>query len=97
MKDVVTLKANGKEVSVSGADFEKASKGETPEQLSFTFESQFSDIALKETIRGVKAITREAIRFGATVGEVRLMLDILTHRKPIILAAINAIEESLLD
>ncbi len=97
MENTVTLKANGKEVTVSGDNFEKAAQGEKPEQLSFTFQPQFSDIALKEAVRGIKAITKEIIRLGGNERIVRSTLDLLAIQNPIIFAAANAIEESLPD
>lgn len=97
MGETVTLKARGREVTVSTEEFARAAQGEKPEQLTFTFEAQYSSIALKEAIRGVTVIAREAIRLGATHSEVRLMLDLLVVRKPIIVAAVTAIEDALPD
>ena len=95
--DDVTPKAIGREVTVSGEGFAEAIQEVESEQLTFTFEAQYSSIALKEAIRGVTVIARDAIRLGATHNEVRLMLDLLVVRKPIVVAAVTAIEEALPD
>lgn len=65
------------------------------EQLEFVFGPQFSDIHLKEAIRGVKAITKEAIRFGADGEAVSKILQILAVGNKMVYAAANAIEEAL--
>lgn len=95
--DEVTLEANGREVTVSGDDFKKAAQGEKPEQMTFTFLAPFSDIAIKEAVRGVKSLTREIIRLGGNERIVRSTLELLAMQNPIIYAAANAIEESLPD
>lgn len=61
--------------------------------LSFKFKQQFSDIALKEAVRAVKAITREAIRLKGTDADVSAMLEILSQKNAIVQAAADAIQE----
>lgn len=92
MAESVTIEARGKKAEMSGDDFERASQ-----QLIFNFEPQFSDIQLKETVRGIKALTREIIRLGGNERITRSTLELLSIQNSIIDAATNAIEEALLD
>lgn len=95
--DDVTPKAIGREVTVSGEGFAEAIQEVESEQLTFTFEAQYSSIALKEAIRGINSLTKEIIRLGGNERIVRSTLDLLAIQNPIIFAAANAIEESLPD
>jgi len=82
---------------VSGDDFEKASRRKLPGQLEFDFHALFSDMAIKEAIRGVKALTKEIIRLGGNERIAKSTLELLSIKNEIIYAAVNAIEESLPD
>ena len=106
--DEVTLKANGREVTVTGDDFEQVSRqaaivraeeavSELKEafQLEFEFGAIYSDIALSDAKRHVKAITRAGVRLGVIEEGIKLALETMAIACPIIIAAINAIEESL--
>jgi len=66
-------------------------------QMELSFATQYSDIALKDAVRGVKVIAREAIRFGAKAYTVKAMLEILSTTNPIIYAAADAIDEAIPD
>lgn len=66
-------------------------------QMEFVFGPQYSDIALKEAVRGVKAITKEVIRFGGDGDTASRILQILAEDNAIVYAAANAIEEALPD
>ncbi len=87
----VTLKAKGREVTVSGKELAEAA------QLMFSFDTQYSDIELKEAVRGVKTIAREAIRFGASRVTVSHILQLLDDENDIVSSAANAIDEALQD
>ncbi len=39
-------------------------KAKEPVQMRLPFERPYSDIQMRETMRGIKAITRELVRFG---------------------------------
>lgn len=94
--DTVTLKFKGREATASGDDFGKLTKG-VPEQMRFTFEAQYSDIELKETVRGIKALTREIVRLGGNERIARSTLELLSVKNPVIDVAACAIEEALAD
>ena len=66
-----------------------------PVQMEFYFSAQYSDIALREAVRGVKAITKEVIRFGGDSEMTARILGILAEDNGIVYAAAEAIEEAL--
>lgn len=70
---------------------------EKPEQLHLDFKRQYSDIRLKEAVRGVKAITKELIRFGLSEKMVSGLMETISIWNPIILAAADAIDEAIPD
>jgi len=74
-----------------------AGKDSNPIQLvlDLDFKVQYSDLALREAVRGIKAITRETIRLGAGDVTVSAMLSTLAIGHPIVYAAVDAIEEQI--
>jgi hypothetical protein len=66
-------------------------------EWNLDFKRQYSDIALKEAVRGVKAITKECIRFGLTEDAVTDIIQTLGIGKPIVLAAVEAIDDKIAD
>lgn len=64
-------------------------------QMELSFRRPYSDIALREAVRGVKAITREMIRFGIIEKHVGEIMQILAINNPMIYAAVDAIEEQI--
>ena len=108
--DEVTLQANGREVTVSGEDFEKAGNGITGEeqeykqrleelldayQLEFDFGLVFADATLKEAIKHVKAITKAGINLGVPESSIKGALQTMAIGTPIIKAAINSMDAAL--
>ncbi len=81
------------EVEVKGL----AEGKERPVQMQLTFRRVYSDAAIKEAMRGVKAIIKEAIRFGADQDQVRAILDDLIDVNPIVMSAIDLIDEKLME
>lgn len=93
-----TLKYKGRTVEMNDENVAAAMKlGNEPVQLNLTFGRVYSDLALKETIRGVKAIARELIRLGFDKESVTEILILLGGGKPIIVSAIDAIDDALAD
>lgn len=72
--------------------------GETkqPVQMQLPFARPYSDIALKEAIRSVKTIAREMIRLGLDEDIICHNMQTLGRIKPIIAAAIDAMDEKIL-
>lgn len=66
-------------------------------QMELSFRRPYGDIAIKEAVRGIKAITKEAIRFGAVEEQVAAILEILSVTNPIIVSGIDAIDDALSD
>lgn len=68
-----------------------------PEQLEwdFDFDIQYSDTRLKDAVRGLKTIAREAIRLGATKRTVNGIMELLAIGNPIVHSASDAIEEQI--
>lgn len=68
---------------------------ETGEQLTFTFSKQFSEVAMAEAVRGVKAIMKEAFRLGADVRTIRMILEPFVMMNPIVKEALEVIEDNI--
>lgn len=66
-----------------------------PEQLTFTFSKQFSEVAMAEAVRGVKAIMKEAFRLGADVRTIRMILEPFVMMNPIVKEALEVIEDNI--
>lgn len=70
--------------------------GKQPVQMSLPFGRVYGDIAIKEAIRGVKAITKELIRFGADKRQVTLLMNAISEEHPIVMEAIDLMDEKLM-
>ena len=66
-----------------------------PKQLLLNFSVSYNDIALKDAIRGVNTIIKEAVRFGADQDATKKMLEVLAEQNSIVLDALDAIHEKL--
>jgi hypothetical protein len=71
--------------------------GKEPVQMTLTFRRVYSDAAIREAMRGIKAIIKEAIRVGAGQEQVKGLLDILIEVNPIVMSAIDLIDEKLME
>ena len=68
-----------------------------PVQMELPFERVYSDIQMKEAIRGVKAITKELIRLGADRKQIAPLMDDICEINPIIVSAIELMDEKLIE
>lgn len=77
----------------------KATKqvGKQPVQMQLPFGRIYGDVAIKEAIRGVKAITKELIRLGADARQVNLLMEALSDTNPIVITAIDLMDEKLME
>lgn len=93
-----TLTYKGRTVEMTDDNVEAAMRqvGKEPVQMEIPFKRVYSDIALKEAMRGIKAIAKEAIRFGAKDRQVNLIMDVLIGANPIIVSAIDLMDEKLM-
>ncbi len=90
----ITKEDRGKVLGViEGADIEEVQL----RQMELSFIRPYGDIALKEAVRSIKAIAKEAIRLGAVEKQVAAILEILSVTNPIIVSGIDAIEDALSD
>lgn len=96
-EDTTTLTHEGRTVEMTDKNTAAAMKivGKDHEQMELNFNIQYKNIALKDAVRGVSAIAKEAIRLGAENWQVESMLKTLSQGNPIIFAACDAIEEAL--
>lgn len=89
--DTVTIKHRDKVVDLTS----ESGSGLLEKQLEFEFKKQYNAIALAEAVRGVKAITKELIRFGLDDKAVCGLMETIAIWKPIIIDAAGAIKEQL--
>ena len=82
--------------ALKAIDMVNAGEG-NQEQMEFNFRRPYGHIALKEAVRGINAITKEAIRFGADREKVTAITEILIEANPIVVSAIDVIDDALSD
>ena len=68
-----------------------------PVQMQLPFGHVYSDIQIKEAIRGVNAITKELIRFGADREQAARIMDEACEINPIVVTAIDLMDEKLIE
>lgn len=71
-------------------------KAKEPIQMNLPFARPYSDMALKETARGVKAVTRELVRFGLDEKAITGIMEIIAIWEPRALDAIDLMDQKIL-
>lgn len=71
-------------------------KAKEPVQMKLPFARPYSDIQMRETIRGIKAITRELVRFGVDKKDIADLMETIGETKELVLEAIEQMDEKLL-
>ena len=94
-----TLEYRGRKVEMNDENTAAAMEqvGKEPIQMQLAFKRVYGDVATKEAIRGVTAIIREAVRFGADKEQIQFLLMNLIRINPIVESAIDLMDEKLLN